>query len=107
MKRLDCCRRGTTCQQQQLQLLLFLDVTMPLHGSCCAVQGTASRSCVGWAESYRHLAHQEADARLSVGALVLQVMLMEVCDKLREQEHLGVEYPQDACKPETVEGYDL
>ena len=36
----------------------------------------------------------------------LQVMLMEVCDKLREQEHLGVEYPQDACKPEFVEGFD-
>ncbi len=35
-----------------------------------------------------------------------QVMLMEVCDKLREQEHLGVEYPQDASKPETVEGFD-
>lgn len=39
--------------------------------------------------------------------LAAQVMLMEVCDKLREQEHLGVKYPQDACKPETVEGYDL
>lgn len=27
-----------------------------------------------------------------------QVMMMELCDELRESEHLKVEYEQDACK---------